>query len=270
MNRVCNFSAGPSTLPEWVLKEATDDMLNFRNGGQPVMKMSHRSSEFIAVMKNVHRRLKELLRTSNNYRALFLQNGASTQLAVVALNLMTKSRKSNYITIGQWSVNALADENFSYISNLKYIEFDLDADYVHITLNNTIYGTACEKLPPTRVVSLVANASSCILSATLNNGDLLSAIKFKSVEKYVTDFAYEELIDEEDAITFPHLSASTPESEDNYTSMANSIVINYLELWTIHNIISKISTKLLEFEYNIANMVNKFTKDMAYSIFDKV
>ena len=218
MNRVCNFVAGLSTLSERVLKEAADYMLDFRGSGQPVMEMSHRSSEFVAVMKDAHRKLRRLLKTSNNYRALFLQNEASTHFKVVALNLMTKSRKSKYIIIGQWSVNALAEgkkevassacENFSYIPNLKDIEFDLDVDYVHITLNNMIYETAYEKLLSTGEISLVANASLCILSA------LLSAIKSKNVEEYVADFAYEELMDEEGAKTFPHLGASTPESVD--------------------------------------------------------
>lgn len=183
MSQVYNFSAGPSMLPQWVLEQAAKDLPTYRETGQSVMEMSHRSAEFEGILHDVQTRLRRLLCIPENYQTLFLQGGASSQFAMVPLNLMTGSHKADYITTGQWSKKALAeakrfgnvtevassaDKTFSYIPDLSKIEFDPQADYVHITLNNTIYGTAYSKLPDTAKVPLVADISSCALSGPLD------------------------------------------------------------------------------------------------------
>lgn len=182
MRKVYNFSAGPSMLPAWVLEQASRDLPTYRETGQSVMEMSHRSAEFAEIFQDAQERLRRLLGIPENYKVLFLQGGASSQFAMVPLNLMTGSKKADYITTGQWSKKALAeakrfgnarevassaDQTFSYIPDLSKIHFDPEADYVHITLNNTIYGTAYHQLPNTEDVPLVADISSCALSGPL-------------------------------------------------------------------------------------------------------
>ena len=177
--RVYNFSAGPAILPEEVLKKAAEEMLEYGASGQSVMEMSHRSKEYQAIIDSVEQKLRDLMKIPENYKVLFLQGGASSQFAMVPLNLMTKSGKADFVLTGQWAnkayqeasrygkANAVAsskDKTFSYIPELNPENFDPEADYFHICLNNTIYGTKFAKLPETGNVPLVADMSSCILS----------------------------------------------------------------------------------------------------------
>ncbi len=179
MSRVYNFSAGPSMLPEAVLKTAADEMLEYGNSGQSVMEMSHRSKEYDAIIKQAEADLREIMNIPDNYEVLFLQGGASTQFAMIPLNLMTKNGKADYIITGQWAnkaykeaarygkaraVASSADKTYSYIPKTTANDFDSEADYVHICMNNTIYGTKYNELPDTGDVPLVADISSCILS----------------------------------------------------------------------------------------------------------
>lgn len=183
MSRVYNFSAGPSMLPEWVLQKAAGEMLEYGTSGQSVMEMSHRSKEYQAVFDSCESLLREVMNIPDNYKVLFLQGGASSQFAMIPLNLMNKSGKADYVTTGQWSKKAMAeakrygtvneiassaDKTFSYIPKLDKSMFDPQADYVHITLNNTIYGTKYSELPDTGNVPLVADISSCVLSEPLD------------------------------------------------------------------------------------------------------
>lgn len=183
MNRVCNFSAGPSVLPEWVLKKAASEMIDYNGSGESVMEMSHRSPEFMVIIQDTEKRLRDVLNIPSNYKVLFLQGGASTQFAMIPLNLMIKNEKADYITTGQWSKKAFAeakkygnvrevassaDKVFSYIPDVDQIKFDPSADYVHITYNNTIYGTKYNKLPNIGNVPLVSDVSSFILSEPLD------------------------------------------------------------------------------------------------------
>ena len=177
--RVYNFSAGPAILPEEVLKKAAEEMLEYGCSGQSVMEMSHHSKEYQAIIDSVEQKLRDLMKIPENYKVLFLQGGASSQFAMVPLNLMTKSGKADFVLTGQWAnkayqeasrygkCNAVAsskDKTFSYIPELNPETFDPEADYFHICLNNTIYGTKFAKLPETGNVPLVADMSSCILS----------------------------------------------------------------------------------------------------------
>ncbi len=183
MSRVYNFSAGPSMLPEAVLEEAAKQMTNYEGCGMSVMEMSHRSAEYEAIIGKAESLLRELMHIPDNYKVLFLQGGASSQFAMIPLNLMKKSKKADYVITGQWSkkaaqeaekygsVNKVAsssDKTFSYIPEIDPATFDKDADYFHITLNNTIYGTRYTSLPDTGNVPLVADASSNILSEPID------------------------------------------------------------------------------------------------------
>lgn len=178
MNRVYNFSAGPSMLPEEVLKIARDEMLDWHGSGMSVMEMSHRSKWFGEIINKAEADLRELMHVPTNYKVLFLQGGAYTQFAMVPLNLMRKG-KADYVNTGAWSKKAISearkygkvnvvasseDTTFTYIPELDPENFSKDADYFYITTNNTIYGTRYTKLPETGNVPLVADMSSNILS----------------------------------------------------------------------------------------------------------
>ncbi len=183
MARVYNFSAGPSMLPEDVLKTAAAEMLEYGNSGQSVMEMSHRSKEYDAIIKTAEADLREIMNIPDNYEVLFLQGGASTQFAMIPLNLMTKNGKADYVITGQWAnkaykeaarygkaraVASSADKTYSYIPKVEKADFDPEADYVHICMNNTIYGTKWHNIPDTGDVPLIADISSCILSEPLD------------------------------------------------------------------------------------------------------
>lgn len=179
MTRVFNFSAGPSVLPEPVLKKAAEEMLDYQGSGQSVMEMSHRSKVFDSIIKGCEALLRELLNIPDNYKVLLLQGGASSQFAMIPLNLMNKNGKADYVLTGQWAkksyqeakrfgqcniVASSEDKAFSYIPKLDPTTFDKEADYFHICYNNTIYGTKYSSLPQTGDVPIVADFSSCILS----------------------------------------------------------------------------------------------------------
>lgn len=179
MERIYNFSAGPSMLPESVLQRAADEMLNYQGSGLSVMEMSHRSPVYETIIQDAERLLREVMQIPDNYKVLFLQGGASTQFAAVPLNLLSGSGKADYILSGQFSTKAYQeaqkygdvaivasskDKNFSYVPRVERSEFRKDADYVHICLNNTIYGTKYPYVPDTGEIPLVADMSSCILS----------------------------------------------------------------------------------------------------------
>ena len=183
MSRVYNFSAGPSMLPEEVLKTCAQEMLEYGSSGQSVMEMSHRSKEYQKIIDTAEADLREVMNIPDNYTVLFLQGGASTQFAMVPMNLMNKNKKADYIITGQWAKKAYKeaarygaaraiasseDKTFSYIPKVTKDMIDPEADYVHICMNNTIYGTVWKELPDTGDVPLVADISSCILSEPID------------------------------------------------------------------------------------------------------
>lgn len=178
MSRVYNFSAGPAVLPEEVLREAAEEMLDYNGTGMSVMEMSHRSKAYQEIIDTAEADLRELMNIPDNYRVLFLQGGASSQFAMIPMNLM-KNKTADYIITGQWAkkayqeaqkygtVNAVAssaDKTFSYIPDCSDLPISDDADYVYICENNTIYGTKFKTLPNTKGKTLVADVSSCFLS----------------------------------------------------------------------------------------------------------
>ena len=183
MARVYNFSAGPSMLPEAVLEKAAAEMLDYEGSGQSVMEMSHRSKVYQSIIDKTEALLREIMNIPENYKVLFLQGGASSQFAMVPMNLMTGSGKADYIVTGQWAKKAFKeaarygdakavasseDKTFSYIPKLTKDDFRPDADYVHICMNNTIYGTVYKNLPDTGDLPLVADISSCVLSEPID------------------------------------------------------------------------------------------------------
>ena len=183
MSRVRNFSAGPSMLPEAVLTRAASEMLDYNGSGQSVMEMSHRSKEYQAIIDECEALLREVMNIPEDYAVLFLQGGASTQFAMLPLNLATKSGSADFVITGQWAKKAFseckklasahevassADKTFSYIPKLDPATFDKNADYFHICMNNTIYGTKYAELPDTGNVPLIADISSCALSEPID------------------------------------------------------------------------------------------------------
>ena len=182
MSRVWNFSAGPSCLPEDVLKECAAEMMEYGTTGQSVMEMSHRSKAYEPIIQDAEAMVRKLMKVPENYKILFVQGGGSTQFAMVAQNLGIKNKKAAYIETGVWAKKAAAeakklgvavdviasskDKNYSYIPRVEKIEGDYD--YAYICFNNTIMGTHYEYIPETGNIPLVADISSCVLSEELD------------------------------------------------------------------------------------------------------
>lgn len=179
MSRVYNFSAGPAVLPESVLKQAADEMLEYRNSGMSVMEMSHRSEVYMDIIYESEELLTKLMKIPSGYQVLFLQGGASLQFTMIPMNIMTRNKKFDIIHTGLWTQKAIndgakfgavntiassADRNFVYIPATDNLKLSAGADYLHICYNNTICGTKYMALPDTGSTPIVADMSSCILS----------------------------------------------------------------------------------------------------------
>ena len=180
MNRVFNFSAGPSMLPLPVLERAASELVCYGTSGMSVMEMSHRSPDYEAIIEKAQSDLRRLMNIPDHYKVLFLQGGASTQFAAVPLNLIRRTGKADYLVSGQFSGKAFKeaqklgydvvcaattkDANFSYVPTVTRDMIRPDAAYVHMCFNNTIYGTKYGYIPDTGSIPLVADMSSCILS----------------------------------------------------------------------------------------------------------
>ncbi len=176
--RVYNFSAGPAALPEEVLAQAANEMVDYMESGMSIMEMSHRSNVYQEVFYQAQDDLRTLMKIPDNYHILFLQGGASMQFAMVPLNI-AKTKKMDYVHTGVWTKKAIVegkkigdvnivasseDKTFSYIPRIEAEKCNPDADYFYIVSNNTIYGTRYTTFPETGSVPLVADMSSNILS----------------------------------------------------------------------------------------------------------
>ncbi len=221
MSRVYNFSAGPAVLPEEVLREAADEMLDYQGSGMSVMEMSHRSKVYDKIIKDAEQDLRELMNIPDNYKVLFLQGGASQQFAMIPMNLM-KNRKAGYIVTGQWAKKAFQegkiygeavklasseDRTFSYIPDCSDLDIPDDLDYVYICENNTIYGTKYKTLPNTKGHTLVADVSSCFLSEPVDVSKY--GVIYGGVQKNIGPAGVVIVIIREDLITEDTL-AGTP------------------------------------------------------------
>jgi len=220
MARIYNFSAGPAVLPEDVLLEAAQEMMDYQGTGMSVMEMSHRSKPFQKIIDEAEQDLRDLMNIPDNYKVLFLQGGASQQFAMIPMNLM-KNGVADYIITGQWAkkayeeakkygkANAIAssaDKTFSYIPDCSDLPVSEDADYVYICENNTIYGTKFKKLPDTKGKTLVADVSSCFLSEPVNVEDY--GIIYGGVQKNIGPAGVVIVIIREDLITDDVLSCT--------------------------------------------------------------
>ena len=183
MERVFNFSAGPSTLPLEVLQKAQESLLCYGNSGMSIMEMSHRSADYEAIRAGAESALRTLMDIPDNYKVLFLHGGATAQFAAIPMNLLFGSGKADYILSGVFSKKACveaqkygdiaiaassAGANFAFIPATTRESFRPDADYVHICFNNTIFGTRFPYIPDTGDIPLVADMSSCIASEPID------------------------------------------------------------------------------------------------------
>ena len=245
MERVYNFSAGPAVLPEEVLKEAADEMLNYKGSGQSVMEMSHRSKVFDDIIKEAEADLRDILSIPDNYKVLFLQGGASQFFAEVPMNLM-KNKKAGYIITGQWAKKAFAeakiygeavelassaDKTFSYIPDCSDLPITDDMDYVYICENNTIYGTKYKTLPNTKGKTLVADVSSCFLSEPMDVTKY--GVVYGGVQKNVGPAGLVISIIREDLIT-DDVPSYTPTMLKWKTQADNGSLYNTPNCWSIY------------------------------------
>lgn len=245
MSRVYNFSAGPSCLPEEVLKECAAEMLDYNGSGQSVMEMSHRSKDYEPIIADAEAMVRKLMNVPENYKVLFVQGGGSTQFAMVAENLGIHHKKAAYIETGVWAKKAAAeakklgvevdiiasskDKNYSYIPRVEKVSGDYD--YVYICMNNTIMGTHYEYLPDTGDIPLVADISSCVLSEPLDVSKF--GLLFAGAQKNLAPAGVTLVIVRKDLITETPL-AGTPTMLTYKTHADNDSMFNTPPCYTIY------------------------------------
>ena len=247
MARVYNFSAGPSCLPEEVLKECAAEMMDCNGTGQSVMEMSHRSSAFEPIIEHAEAQIRKLMNVPSNYKVLFVQGGGSTQFAMVAQNLGINKKKAAYIETGVWAKKAAAeakhlgvevdviasskDKNYSYIPRVEKVTGDYD--YVYICFNNTIMGTHYEYIPETGDIPLVADMSSCILSEEIDVSKF--GLIFAGAQKNLAPAGVTLVIVREDLIPEPEKCLpGTPTMSMYKTHSENGSMYNTPPCYTIY------------------------------------
>ena len=281
MARVYNFSAGPSMLPESVLKKAAAEMLDYEGSGQSVMEMSHRSKIYGTIIEGAEALLREVMTIPDNYKVLFLQGGASTQFAAIPMNLMTKNGKADYIITGQWAkkaykeavrygdVKAVAsseDKTFTYIPKTDKSMFREDADYVYICMNNTIYGTVYHELPDTGDIPLVADISSCILSRPIDVSKF--GVLYAGAQKNMAPAGLTVVIVREDLIG--NAMEMTPTMLNWKTHADNGSMFNTPPCYTIY--IAKLVLEWIKNEVGGLDKmyeINQKKADMLYNFLDR-
>ncbi|MCR5317035.1 MAG: 3-phosphoserine/phosphohydroxythreonine transaminase [Treponema sp.] len=247
MSRVYNFSAGPSCLPEEVLKECAAEMLDYNGTGQSVMEMSHRSKAYEPIIQDAEAMIRKLMKVPDNYKVLFVQGGGSTQFAMVAQNLGIHTGKAAYIETGVWAKKAAAeakklgvevdviasskDKNYSYIPKVEKISGDYD--YAYICFNNTIMGTHYEYIPDTGNIPLVADISSCVLSEPLDVSKF--GLLFAGAQKNLAPAGVTLVIIREDLIPeVENCRAGTPTMLAYKTHADNGSMYNTPPCYTIY------------------------------------
>ena len=277
MKRVYNFSAGPSVLPESVLRRAAYEMLDYQGSGQSVMEMSHRSKVYGGIIESAESLLREVMGIPDNYKVLFLQGGASSQFAMVPLNLMTGSGKADYVLTGQWATKAYKeaarygqanvvasskDKTFSYIPKLDPATFTPDADYFHICLNNTIYGTRFTTLPETGNVPLVADISSCILSEPIDVSKF--GVLYAGAQKNMAPAGLTVVIIREDLIG--HAMEMTPTMFNYQTHADNGSMFNTPPCYSIY--MAKLVLEWLKNDIGGLEEMKKINEKKAAMLYD--
>jgi len=243
--RVYNFSAGPAIMPEPVLEEIRDEMMNYRGSGMCVMEMSHRSKVYQQIIDEAEADLRTLMGIPDNYKVLFIQGGATLQFAAIPMNLM-KNGKAVYIETGAWSKKAIAeakkygevivaasskDKNYSYIPDCSDLDIPEDADYVYICENETIHGTTWHKLPNTKGHILVSDQSSMFLSRPCNVADY--GLIYGGVQKNIGPAGLAIVIIREDLIR-EDLDPKTPLYMRYDTHANNGSMYNTPNCWAIY------------------------------------
>ena len=243
--RTYNFSAGPATMPEPVLEEIRDEMMNYRGSGMCVMEMSHRSKVFQQIVDEAEADLRELMGIPDNYKVLFIQGGATLQFAMIPMNLM-KNGKAVYIETGAWSKKAIAeakkygevivaasskDKNYSYIPDCSDLDIPEDTDYVYICENETIHGVTWPKLPNTKGHVLVSDQSSMFLSKPCNVSDY--GMIYGGVQKNIGPAGLAIVIIREDLIR-EDLDPKTPIYMMYKTHADNGSMYNTPNCWAIY------------------------------------
>ncbi len=247
MERVYNFSAGPSMLPLEVLEAAQRDLICYGDSGMSVMEMSHRSFDFEEILHSAEESIRKVMNIPQNYKVLFLQGGASTQFAAIPLNLLSEHKCADYVVTGQFSKKAAteakkygdiaiaassagATPTFSTIPELKKSDFRPDADYVHICFNNTIYGTKYPYIPETGGIPLVADISSCILSEPIDVSKF--GVLYAGAQKNVAPAGLTIVIIREDLVG--NARPDTPAMLDYKNMAENDSMYNTPPCWCIY------------------------------------
>ena len=244
-NRTFNFSAGPAMMPEPVLEEIRDEMMNYRGSGMCVMEMSHRSKVFQQIIDEAEADLRDLMGIPDNYKVLFIQGGATLQFAAVPWNLM-KNGKAVYVETGAWSKKAIAeakkygevivaasskDKNYSYIPDCSDLDIPEDTDYVYICENETIHGVTWNKLPNTKGHVLVSDQSSMFLSKPCNVSDY--GMIYAGVQKNVGPAGMVVVIIREDLIR-EDIDPKMPVYMSYKTHADNGSMYNTPNCWAIY------------------------------------
>ncbi len=276
-NRVYNFSPGPAMLPEQVLAKAASEMLDYKGSGMSVMELSHRSVWFSEIMDDAQHLLRELMHIPDNYRILFLQGGATMQFLMAPMNLMNESKKMDYVNTGAWSKKAIAeakklgdvkvvadssDKTFSYIPVIDPYEIRKDAAFIHITFNNTIYGTRFTALPDTDI-PLITDMSSGILSEVIDVRDY--ALIYAGAQKNIGTAGVTVVIVRDDMIG---KNANLPSMLDYKKYADNNSLFNTPPTYAIY--IAKLVFEFLKKQGGVEAMekVNREKAKMVYEAID--
>jgi phosphoserine aminotransferase len=266
-------------LPEAVLKRAAEEMLDYQGSGQSVMEMSHRSKVYDSIIKGCEETFRRVMGIPSNYKVLFLQGGASSQFAMIPLNLLNGSGRADFVITGQWAKKAFAeasrygkctalassaDKTFTYIPKLDPSKFDKDADYFYICLNNTIYGTKFPELPETGDVPLIADISSCILSEPLDVSKF--GLLFAGAQKNIGPAGLTVVIVREDLVG--HARDITPTMFNYQTHVDNDSMFNTPPCYAIY--ICKLVLEWLEELGGVEKMaeINHEKADALYNFLD--
>ena len=277
MNRVYNFSAGPSCLPLKVLETAAKEMTNYKNSGMSVMEMSHRSSVYEEIIAEAQALLREVMGIPSNYKVLFLQGGATLQFAAIPMNLMNGSRKADYVLTGQFSSNAYnealkygdakviassKEDNFTYIPNVTLDMVRSDADYVYICENNTIFGTKYKILPETGNIPLISDISSCILSEPIDVTKY--GLAYAGAQKNMGPSGLTVVIVRDDLIG--KARPETPKITDYQVQAENDSMINTPPCYAIY--VAMLVTKWLKEDIGGLEAMKKINVDKANLLYD--
>ncbi len=279
MQRIYNFSAGPAVLPREVLEQARDELVNWQGCGMSVMEMSHRGKEYMGIQAQAEADLRELMGIPANYKVLFLQGGASSQFAMVPMNLLRGKDTADYVNTGQWSKKAIKeakkyctvnvaasseDRNFSYAPDAGEWKLNSGAAYVHYTPNETIGGVEIFPIPDTGDVPLVADMSSCILSRPMDVSKY--GLIYAGAQKNIGPAGVTVVIVREDLIGNP--IAVTPTMSDYKTHADNESMYNTPPTYSIY--IAGLVFKLLKRKGGLAEMekVNIAKSNLLYDYMD--